>query len=381
MASEFSAPTAGTKFQTSSGDIYIGDATNNRWRLYKERANTAGATFNPAGSIAERMSYPMFGFAPIVYEDLRVPRDLNIIRPYAGTWAGTNTNENNAPFVIDIGRTTAAPTTFSTAITVPAGYGIVWVRARNNTDGNTRFRVYFDEGDALGAPPTTLCYRNHHHGNEEHRDRISPYGGNHSNPTPNVHQWVALSLPNSNGGTAYLQCVQHTLNTPQSAITGLAFTENPWNYSEWTGYTWHRGTDDGAQQADWWGNWNGKYLVSRAGSNTANPVIVNHPVIDTGVDKVLNIITLGDQIHRMNCPIAVNDLNLDPVACMIETLEPFKWNILSRIPFLRVTSYVIPAAVIAAGATPHFMEVEVRVNQMRNLGWYTVGSYCCDLNA
>jgi len=380
MASQFSAPTAGAKVLTTAGDLYLGNPTKNQWRLQKERA-TAAASFNPAGSIAERMTYPMFGHSPIVYENLQTASNAGIIRPYAGVWTGTTTNVSNAAFVIDMGRTTAAPATFSTAVTVPPGYGIVWVRALNIGDRNTRFRMYFDDSDALGAPPTDMCYRHHHYGSEEHRDRISPYGGQHNNPNPLNHQWVPLSLPNSNGGTAYIQCVQHTYNTPSSSISGLAFTENPWNYTDWNGYTWHRGTDDGAVQADWWGAWNGKWMVTRAGSNTATPVVVNHPVVDSGADKVLNLITLGDNSSRLDCPIAVNNVNLDPRASMIETLEPFKWSILTRAPWLRVTSYVIPAAVIAAGATPHFMEVEVRVNQMKNLAWYTVGSYCCDLNA
>jgi hypothetical protein len=385
MASEFVAPIGGARNLTSSGDLYLGDPVRNQWKLAKAQSPGLAPTLN--GSIAERLSYPMFGYNPTVYENVFEAVDLGIVRRYGTNFAAAWTDQttyrttkwNNAN-MLQLGYQ-ANPTISSTAVTIPSGSSMLWIRVLNEGVRQIRLNVGFDEENTLGGPPANYVCRHSWVRQDEWKARFSPYGESYNNVNPLFHYWIPFNLNSDKGGTAYIYCKPHAFDTPDAWISGIAFTENPWNMSFYTIMDWHR-SEAGAWTADWFGAWNGFLWVKRDGSPTAAPINLVHPVVNNGKDKVFNMICKGDQWFRNLPPIAVNGTILNNRTTMIETLEPFKWSYIKNAPLTKVVSYVIPASVINIGSgTPHHMNVEVRVNQMRTGIFYACGSYCCDLNA
>lgn len=382
MATQFPAgPAAGEFFTTGAGDTY--QFLNNRWVL------SPNPDIDPSFDVYSRINSSKWGSNAIIYENIFDAIANKTIREFGGLWSDKTTYSstlwNNAN-IIKLNSTTVDPQVASTAITVQPGYSMVWVRVLNDESREIHLDLYFDESDANGGPvASTYCDEEIHYGNNWFPERMSPYNSSIGSQIDNYqHLWIPMSLPNANGGTAYLVARNHSTSTPDYWISGLALTANPWGYSQINHITAHRGlriTSVGltnAERPDWYGGYEGTTLVSRSLSTTSSSVGMRMTVVNnSGDDKVIHVVGCGDDGHgrRAQLPMFVNGTK---VSAMPAALDPFVWHILNNNAELRVTSYLVPSALAYANGNHMKIEFTSRGNSAT---WYLVQMICCDLRA
>jgi len=381
MASQFPAgAAAGDIFTTGAGDTY--QFLNNRWNLSSQK------DFDPTFDIYSRVNSLKWGANPIVYEDVFDAIADGTIYEFGGSWQDDTTYANtlwNNAHILNIGNTTTNdPLVLSTAIKIQPGYSMVWVRVLNEGNREIHLDLWFDEGDANGGP-ATFCDEEILYNNEIYPNRLAPYNSGTFTPQADEkeHFWMPLILPNANGGTAYLMARNHAFSTADYWISGIAITGNNWGFSKMTSISLHRGTRIGtiggaaADKAAWHGAYSGHFLCKRDGSGTAQPIKARLSCVDNGVDKVVHVVGIaGEAADRPQPPLFVNGTQVNVMAA---TLDPFVWPIYNLSKQLKVTSYKVPAALVAVNG--NHLALDFQCNKLKNSIFYIEQLMCCDLRA
>ncbi|MFZ9244254.1 MAG: hypothetical protein ACO22S_04040 [Burkholderiaceae bacterium] len=383
MASQFPAgAAAGDIFTTGAGDTY--QFMGGRWLLSSE--NDVDPTFD----IYSRVNALKWGTNALVYENVFDAIADGTIYEYGGAWNNDTTYAStlwNGANILELNRTVTDPLVASTAVVVPAGYSMVWLRVLN--EGAAReiwLDMYFDPNNATGSPTSgTFVDEECHYAENTHPDRLHPYN---SSMGPNRHDlhhvWHPFALHSDAGGTAYFIARNHAVNTADYWISGVALTANPWGFSRTQARTSFNGVRIGSvggtatQKPTWFGSFEGVQLASRGGSSTATSVVLRHTIVDNGVDKVIHVIGCGDisANFRPMTPLFVNGTKVDAIP---SCLDPFSWHVANTNLELSINSYKVPASLLSLRSK--HAKLEFQANSVKNNTFYYSQIMSCDLRA
>jgi len=344
---------------------------------------------DPTFDMYSRVNSLKWGTNAIIYENVFDAITDGTIYEYGGSWTNdttyVNSTYNNAN-ILELNSTTTDPLVASTAILVPPGYSMIWVRALNEGNRHIRLDLYFDESNEIGSPTAaTYVDETAHFGQNDFPERFHPYnsaGG--PNRDSLQHVWLPMSLPNANGGTAYLVARKHTTNNPDYWISGLALTGNPWGFSRTNAIAARNAVRIGSvggtssQIPDWFGGYEGTYLVQRSTSASAASVVLRHTVVDNGQDKVLHVVGCGDTSGQFRPvpPLFANGTQLEPIGF---SLDPFSWHVSENNHQLAISSFKIPAAIVSQ--FPRYMGLTFLSSASKNNNFYFSDIITCDLRA
>ena len=311
MATAF--PTSPTDYQVFSkgGQQYVYTASTNTW-------NTVSATYDNSGSIG----VPLFG-AYDIREDLfgEWNNGAGTITDYGGTALSDTTTYATAKWngdnIMKWDAATSVTTGPGLAITVPAGYDMVWIRMHGANENRETLWEY-----AWNATNNVIgTVRNY--GYQSAVFKLGPSGTfSHKQYNPIRNQWAfPMYLPDRLGGTLYVASL-NTTTTRDNWFGGFAFSRNDRHLTMQNPITGWRGDYGGTIAGTLTGSYYGAVHVAKSG-------VVTNPYT---------------QIQRFGMPV-INSTGRDKILVVTHTREADGTYAMIR-PWLRITDEAGNSAVV-----------------------------------
>lgn len=296
----------------------------------------------------------------IVYNDIFAALNNNIIAQSGSPAGWNNTSYASNPWngykilCIGVGNTNdSAPAGIT--VNVPQGMKVIWLRVLN-CDRWTTITV-------KGYPVNTCGYRC--------TAKMRPDG---AEDTGTCHRWVPY--PVSGPGQYYVSGGNASFTQSGNWISGIGFSTNPYNHAMSSGVAYLWKVNGGSGVAWYSSSWpspdgsggdGGDNLAYVPKGQTANLVV---PVVNSGIDKMLYILSLGRQTdsgYVSQCKVTVNGTTIDSfyphdnVFLRYYNSKPNLTYLCARVPASLVTgttiSVVIDATATTIGDNIYFREV------------------------